>query len=209
MPVFGLLLIHPDPLETLEIVFAQELGSGDVRLTVMQSIYIINVPDGKTDEVVERLARIGLPIAVSPVRGGVVACTGTQYCNLAVTETKQRAKDLVNLLDAGVKWSESVFFRINVNGCPNSCGQHWIADVGLQGCTKKIDGVLVEHYDMFLGGKLGDNARFNRRIKRVAAEEVAPAIQRAVERYQASCTDGETFADWVSRHTDDELAAIL
>jgi len=188
---------------------SQELGSGDVRLTVMQSLYIINVPDANVAEAAARLEYIGLPIDVSPVRGGVVACTGTQYCNLAVTETKQRAHDLVNLLDAGVKWSESDFFRVNVNGCPNSCGQHWIADVGLQGCTKKIDGELVEHYDMFLGGQLGDEARFNRRIKRVAAEEVAPAIQRAVDKYQNGRAEGESFAHWVARHTDEELAEIL
>jgi sulfite reductase beta subunit-like hemoprotein len=188
---------------------AQEYGSGDVRLTVMQSFYIVNVPTEKTGAVVERLAAIGLPVEVSPVRGGVVACTGIEYCNLAVTETKGRAAALVNLLDEGVKWNESEFFRINVNGCPNSCGQHWIADVGLQGCTKKVDGVLVEHYDMFLGGTLGDNARFNRRVKRVAAEEVAPAIQRAIGHYQAKRTEGESFADFCSRLSDEELEQIL
>jgi sulfite reductase beta subunit-like hemoprotein len=185
------------------------LGSGDVRLTVMQSLYIVNVPNAKVTEAVERLERLGFPVDVSPVRGGVVACTGNEKCNQAVTQTKQRAKDLVNLLDAGVKWSESEFFRINVNGCPNSCGQHWIADVGLQGCSKKIDGELVEHYDVFLGGALGDNARFNRRIKRVTADDLAATIQRTVNHYQHQRQGSETFAEFVGRHTDEELEAIL
>ncbi|MDQ3813076.1 MAG: nitrite/sulfite reductase, partial [Armatimonadota bacterium] len=152
---------------------AEEFGSGEVRLTVMQNLYLINIPNEKVDAVVERLNAAGLPIETSPIRRGVVACTGIEFCNLAVTETKQRAKNIVHLLDEGVKWSESEFFRINVNGCPNSCGQHWIADVGLQGCTKKVDGQLMEHFDVFLGGALGHSqsgsARVNRRIKRVAA----------------------------------------
>jgi ferredoxin-nitrite reductase len=111
------------------------------------------------------------------------------------------------------KWNESEFFRINVNGCPNSCGQHWIADVGLQGCTKKVDGELKEHFDVFLGGALGDNqsgpARFNRRIKRVMAEEVAPTIQRAINHYQSNRQGTESFADYVARHSDEELAEII
>jgi ferredoxin-nitrite reductase len=88
-----------------------------------------------------------------------------------------------------------------------------LVDVGLQGCTKKVDGALVEHFDVFLGGALGDNqsagARFNRRIKRVAAEEVAPAIQSAMAHYQARRHGNESFADFCARHTDDELAEIL
>jgi sulfite reductase beta subunit-like hemoprotein len=160
----------------------------------------------------ERLEGIGLPVEASPIRKGVVACTGIEFCNLAVTETKQRAHNLVQLLDEGVKWTDSEFFRINVNGCPNSCGQHWIADVGLQGCTKKIDGQLVEHFDIFLGGTLGTlgaGARFNRRIKRLPAEEIAPAIQRLTASYQSSRNDGESFPDWVSRHSDEELEVLF
>jgi sulfite reductase beta subunit-like hemoprotein len=193
---------------------AQELATGEIRLTVMQSFYIINVPRENMARVLDRLEAIGLPVEnTSAVLRGVVACTGIEFCNLAVTETKQRARNIVNLLEEGVKWNESEFFRINVNGCPNSCGQHWIADVGLQGCTKKVDGELKEHFDVFLGGALGDNqsgpARFNRRIKRVMAEEVAPTIQRAINHYQSNRQGTESFADYVARHSDEELAEII
>jgi sulfite reductase beta subunit-like hemoprotein len=130
-----------------------------------------------------------------------------------VTDTKQRAGSIVSLLDDGVKWNESEFFRINVNGCPNSCGQHWIADVGLQGCSKKVDGELKEHFDVFLGGALGSHqnggARFNRRVKRLAAEEVAPAIERAINNYQSKRAGDESFAEFCARHSDEELADIL
>jgi len=202
--------------EQLEDVadIAADYGSGDIRLTVMQNLYIINIPHETMQAVLERLRAVGLPVEnTSAVRRGIVACTGIEFCNLAVTETKQRARNLVNLLDKSVQWNESEFFRINVNGCPNSCGQHWIADVGLQGCNKKVDGEMVEHFDVFLGGALGHSqsggARFNRRIKRMAAEAVGPAIQNAVAHYQEKRQGDESFADFCSRHTDEQLAEML
>lgn len=188
---------------------AQEFGTGDIRLTVMQSFYIINVPNEKIPALLEKLDNIGFPVEASPIRKGVVACTGIEFCNLAVTETKARAGNIVQLLDQSVKWTDSEFFRINVNGCPNSCGQHWIADVGLQGCTKKIDGQLVEHYDVFLGGALGTDARFNRRIKRITADEVAPAVERLMASYKSSKQSDESFPAWVERHSDEELEVLF
>lgn len=188
---------------------ADEFGNGDIRLTVMQNCIIPNIPHDKVDTVVARLEAIGLPLGGSAVRRGIVACTGTEFCNLAVTETKARAKNLVHLLDEGVKWEDSEYFRINVNGCPNSCGQHWIADVGLQGCSKKIDGELVEHYDLFLGGGLGSDATFNRRIKRVPASEVAPSIQRLIEHYKANKQGSESFKDFCNRHEAEELQDVF
>jgi len=116
---------------------------------------------------------------------------------------------MVNLLDQNVKWRESDFFRINVNGCPNSCGQHWIADVGLQGCTKKINGQMVEHYDIFLGGSLGSKAVFNRRIKRLPVDEVVPAVQRLIEHFQAHRQGEESFTEFCNRHTEEELETMF
>lgn len=188
---------------------ADELASGEIRLTVMQSFALINVPDANVPQVLERLEKIGLPVDVSAIHKGVVACTGIEFCNLAVTETKARAGYMVSLLDKSVKWKGSEFFHINVNGCPNSCGQHWVADVGLQGCTKKVDGVTVEHFDVFLGGALGDNARFNRRIKRLTAEEVPGAIQKLIEAFEGSKQGSESFAHWVERRSDEELEVLF
>ncbi len=188
---------------------AEECGSGDIRLTVMQSFYVINVPDDKVALAQERLRAAGFPLESTAIGRGIVACTGIEFCNLAVTETKNRAMQMVELLDAKVKWSDSEFFRINVNGCPNSCGQHWIADVGLQGCTKKIDGELVEHFDIFLGGTLGDKARFNHRIKRLPHDEVVPAIAKVIEEYKSSKQGEESFAQWAERHSDEELEALF
>lgn len=188
---------------------AQQYGSGDVRLTVMQSFYIPNVKNENTAAVVAKLEEIGLPINVSSVYSGMVACTGIQYCNLAVAETKNRAKDVVMWLDDNMKFSEAEHLRVNLNGCPNSCGQHWIADIGFQGCQKKVDGVLKEHFDVFLGGALGSDARFNRRIKRIPAEEVPMAIKTLSEVYSVQKQGDESFAKWVERHSDEELEQLF
>jgi sulfite reductase beta subunit-like hemoprotein len=188
---------------------ADEFGSGEVRLTVMQSFYIPNINNENVAPVVAKLEEIGLPVNVSPVYSGMVACTGIQYCNLAVAETKNRAKDVVMWLDDNMKFSEAEHLRVNLNGCPNSCGQHWIADIGFQGCQKKVDGILKEHFDVFLGGSLGTDARFNRRIKRIEAEAVPGAIKTLTEAYRADRSGEESFSTWVERHSDDELAAIL
>ena len=139
----------------------------------------------------------------------MVACTGIQYCNLAVTETKNRAKDVVMWLDDNMKFSEAEHLRVNLNGCPNSCGQHWIADIGFQGSLKKVDGVIKEHFDVFLGGQLGTDARFNRRIKRIPAEDVPMAIKTLSEVYSAQKQGDESFADWVQRHSDEELEVLF
>jgi ferredoxin-nitrite reductase len=200
--------VTSDQLDAIADI-ARDCGTGEIRLTVMQSFYIPSVPQEKTEEAASRLAAIGLPLELSGITRGVVACTGIEFCNLAVTETKARAKNIVKLLDEGVKWNQSEFFRVNVNGCPNSCGQHWIADVGLQGCTKKIDGQLVEHFDIFLGGGLGTGATFNKRIKRLPAEEVTPAIQKLIEYYQANKQDGESFRDFCSRQPEDALETVF
>ena len=200
--------LNADQLDAIGDI-AEEFGTGDVRLTVMQSFYIINVPNEKTGEVVKRLEAAGLPVERSAIARGVVACTGIQFCNLAVTETKERAQTIARELDKNVQWKSSEFFRINVNGCPNSCGQHWVADVGLQGCTKKVDGELKEHFDMFLGGGLGHDAAYNRRILRMPAEEVPAAIQRVMEAFEAQKQEGESFKQFCARHDDDTLAAML
>ncbi|RYG64478.1 nitrite/sulfite reductase, partial [bacterium] len=188
---------------------AEQYGSGDVRLTVMQSFYIPNVKNEDTAAVVAKLEEIGLPVNVSSIYSGMVACTGIQYCNLAVAETKNRAKDVVMWLDDNMKFSEAEHLRVNLNGCPNSCGQHWIADIGFQGCQKKVDGVLKEHFDVFLGGALGTDARFNRRIKRIQAEDVPMAIKTLSEVYSAQKQGDESFAKWVERHTDEELEVLF
>ena len=188
---------------------ADQFGSGEIRLTVMQSFYIPNVKNEDAETVVAKLGELGLPVRVSPIRSGMVSCTGIQYCNLAVTETKNRAIETVKWLDENVKFDAAEHLRVNFNGCPNSCGQHWIADIGLLGARKKVDGVLKDHFDVFLGGKLGTDARFNRRVTRIDADDVPATIKKITELYLERRDEGEAFAEWVEKQSDEELELLF
>jgi sulfite reductase beta subunit-like hemoprotein len=200
-------ITHEQMVEAANL--ADEFGSGEVRFTVMQNFLLPNIPNEHTETVKARLEAIGLPIRRTAFQRGVIACTGIQFCNLAVTETKERAKWIVDELDKILTWEESEFFRINVNGCPNSCGQHWLADVGLQGCTKKIDGELVEHFDFFVGGGVGTGASMTRRVKRVQATEVPETVKTIIGAYRESRQGNETFGEFCNRHTVEELQEML
>ncbi|MGQ9882121.1 MAG: hypothetical protein ACUVSV_14875 [Armatimonadota bacterium] len=105
---------------------------------------------------------MGLPYEASPFRRAAVACTGNEFCNLAITETKQLIVEIVEHLERTVPLDEPI--RINLNGCPNDCGQHHIGDIGLQGCLVKVGDEKVEGYDIALGGRLGRDACFVRPI---------------------------------------------
>jgi len=188
---------------------ADEFGSSEVRFTVMQSLYIPNVQTKNVETVMAKLVGLGFNMAPSPLYSGMVACTGIQYCNLAVVETKNRAKDVALWLDNNVKFSEAEHFRVNINGCPNSCGQHWIADIGFQGALKKVDGVQKEHFDVFLGGALGSDARFNRRIKRIDGDDLEETVKKIIEAYQTTRQGDETFAKFVERQSDEELELLF
>jgi sulfite reductase beta subunit-like hemoprotein len=112
-----------------------------------------------------------------------------------------------------VAWNESEFFRVNVNGCPNSCGQHWIADIGLQGLHQESGRPTGRALRCLPGRRLGQHdsgdARFNKRVKRITAEEVPVAINKAIENFRAQRQGEETFTDFCARHSEEELAEML
>src|SRR5205085_1860672 len=131
---------------------------------------------------------------------GTVACTGTEFCKLALTETKGFAARLVEDLEARLPgFDEHV--KIHVTGCPNSCGQHWIADIGLEGKKVKVDGRLIDAYYFCVGGAAGGHAAIARPVGyRVPVFEVAPAIERLVRAYLAQRLPGERFRAFCARH---------
>ena len=189
---------------------AAEFGDGEVRTTHQQNFVVTGIPNARVEEAARILEDAGFGIrSLSPLRRAAVACTGNQFCNLALTETKGLIVDIVEHLEKTVALDELI--RINLNGCPNSCGQHHIGDIGLQGClVKQGKGVTVEGYDISLGGRLGEDAKFVRPIwRKVPATDVATAIEHLLNNY-AERRDGEdTFSDFVDRHSNDELAALM
>lgn len=134
---------------------AEAYGDGHVRLTVKQNFILTGVPDGRVERLLaEPLLRAFRPDAPAWVRDAVT-CTGNQYCNLAVIETKQRILEYVRYLDEHAPMPDGERIRLHLTGCPNSCAQHHIADIGLQGAIAKVDGERVEAVDIYVGGGLG------------------------------------------------------
>ncbi len=186
-----------------------------LNATIKQNLLLLNVPPAKVADLGKELEDIGLPANALPVRRELISCTGTQFCNLAVVETKDRAKSILDYLETRVPMDEPLF--ISVTGCPNSCAQYQIADIGLQGTLYTYKGQKgVEHYHVLLGARLGANpvfARFvcrdgDRKVK-VPAELVHLAIERLVRAYQTERQNGERFAAWADRQEMDRLADLV
>ncbi len=188
---------------------ADEFGKGIVRTTNQQNLLFSDIPQSKVDQVQKLLAQTGLAVEASSFRRVAVACTGNEFCNLALTETKSLIIEIVEHLEKTVSIDEPI--RINLNGCPNSCGQHHIGDIGLQGCVvKQGAGVSVEGYDVSLGGRLGADSKFVRPIwRKVPATNVKFAIENLLNGYVEEREEEDDFSTFVDRHSDEELAALM
>ncbi len=188
---------------------AERYASGDLRVTNMQNLVILNVPKQNVDSLVQELETAELRVAASPFWRGAIACTGTEFCKLAITETKSYACWLVEQLEQRLPGFEE-HIKIHITGCPNSCGQQWIADIGIEGKKMKVDGKLVDAYYFCMGGAVGKNQKIARLTGyRCPANEVPAAIERVLRAYLAERHDGENFRQFCARLADDELRAHL
>ena len=188
---------------------AERYGDGELRTTNTQNLLIVNVPQPQTAQVAQGLNAAGLPVAASTFWRGAVACTGTEFCKLAITETKSFTRWLVEELEERVPTFDQQL-RINVTGCPNSCGQHRLADIGLEGKKVKVDSVMQDAYYFCLGGAVGEHAGFARPVGyRCRADEVPDAISRLLRIYLATRHVGETLRPFFARHSEAELRTFL
>jgi sulfite reductase (ferredoxin) len=184
---------------------SEKFGSGDVRLTVMQNLLLINVPRAKAGELRKELEATGLRVEGSNFWRGAIACTGTEFCKLAITETKGFTRWLVEEMEQRVPEFDQQL-KLNVTGCPNSCGQHWIADVGIEGKKVKHEGKMVDAYYFCVGGAVGAHQRTARPVGyRCAATEVPAAMERLLRKYLASRAEGENLRSYFARHSDADL----
>ncbi len=190
---------------------ADRWGQGEVRLTNVQNMLIPHITTEDIPNAQADLAAAGFAWDVPNIRRGAIACTGIEFCNLAITETKLRIGDVITHLEAVVPNPYERGLKINMNGCPNACAQHHIGDIGLQGClARRDDGSQVEAFDILLGGDLGAHPSFSRPIHRkVPAEKVKYALANVIERFQETREGEERFAQWSHRHTNEELDAYL
>ena len=197
--------------EQLEAVaeLSERFGSGSLRATVSQNLVIVDVPYGKTGELARELGQIGLHVEASPFWRGAIACTGTEFCKLAITETKGFTRWLVDELEERLPQFDQQL-KLHVTGCPNGCGQHWIADIGLEGKKIKYEGKLTDAYYFCLGGAVGEFAGVSRPVGyRCAAPLVPEAIERLLRGYLTGRDSHESLRSWFARHSNDELRAQL
>jgi sulfite reductase (ferredoxin) len=188
---------------------AESLGSGELRTTIMQNLLVPNVPERHVDLAARTLNEAGLPTAASPFFRGTIACTGTQFCKLAITETKNFSRWLVEELDRRLP-QYAAQLKIHVTGCPNSCGQHWIADIGIEGKKVKAGDELVDAYYFCVGGAVGLHASIARPVGyRCAASEVPAAIERLLREFEEKRFRGETLREFLSRHSEEEIRCCL
>jgi sulfite reductase (ferredoxin) len=184
-------------------------ADGHVRTTVMQNLVIVNVPNQSTSRVAAELDTAGLPVKGSAFARGTVACTGSEYCKLALTETKGFARWLTETLDDRLPGFQEQI-RMNVTGCPNSCGQHWIADIGIEGKKIKSNGQMVDAYYFCVGGSVGQFATIARPVGyRCAAIDVPAAIARLLDKFSETRSENENLRQFFARHSNDELRSIL
>ena len=190
---------------------ASRYGSGQLRCTNRQNIIVVDVPDEHVDTVAEELADLGLPTEASAFRRGVISCTGMEFCKLAIVETKQRAAELIEHLERRIGDLDGSI-RINLNGCPNACAQYQIADIGLQGgIAKTAAGARVQGFILHIGGRLGAEAGFGRRVssKAIPADDARYAVERIVRAWKGERAPGETFASWADAQADSRLASLI
>jgi sulfite reductase (ferredoxin) len=186
---------------------AEAHGSGRVRLTPHQKLVVLDVTGEQLPGLLADLDRIGLSATPSGWRRNTMACTGIEFCKLAIVETKARAGALVDELERRLPGLD-VPITVNVNGCPNSCARVQVADIGLKGQLVMDDaGAQVEGYQVHLGGGLALDARFGRKLRahKVTAAGLDDYVENVVRSFLSQREDGESFAAWVARADEDAL----
>ena len=182
-------------------------GSDRVATTPMQKLVVLDVEEDRVESLVDALAALGLYARPSQWRRNTMACTGIEYCKLAIVETKARARDLVDELEQRVPELDSPI-TINVNGCPNSCARIQTADIGLKGqLVLDEQGRQVEGFQVHLGGALGLEAGFGRKLRahKVTGEQLPHYVEKLSRTYLEQRDGDESFARWVARADEEVL----
>jgi ferredoxin-nitrite reductase len=187
---------------------AAHYGSGELRLTPWQNLLLPHVPDGFVETVKRSLVRIGFHYEASAIAGGLVACTGNTGCKWAATNTKGQAVALGRYLEKRVALDQPI--NIHLTGCPNSCAQHYIGDIGLLGVKTTVSGESVEAYNVTLGGGYGSDRTIAQDVfKGIPFSQLPQLLERVLSTYQALRKPGETFAEFTRRHDVKQLQELF
>src|SRR5438874_6758848 len=188
---------------------ADEFAGGELRTTNMQNLLIVNAPNRNVETLARELEAAGLRVGASAFWRGAIACSGTEFCKLAITETKSFARWVVEELEERLPGFEQ-HLKLHITGCPNSCGQHWIADIGIEGKKIKVAGKMVDAYYFCVGGSVGHIAAIARPVGyRCAATDVPDAIERLLLNFQDEHFPNENLQAFLARKTNEEIRTIL
>lgn len=188
---------------------AGKFGGGRVRLTPTQNLILLDVPEENAETVALGLEKIDLLVRPSVFRTGTIACTGNQFCKLALTETKARATDLIEHLEQVLPGFRSPF-RISVTGCPNSCAHYQVCDIGFVGDFLNTPEGKIEAYRVYLGGRLGDGYSFGRKLKRkILADDIKFYVEQLAREFlRTRINESEGFQEYIARHSTEELETL-
>ena len=181
-------------------------GSDRIAFTPMQKLIVLDVAPDRVESLIAAMADLGLQARPSQWRQNTMACTGIEYCKLAIVDTKARAAALIDELESRVPELDTPI-TVNVNGCPNSCARIQTADIGLKGqLVLNEAGEQVEGFQVHLGGALGLDAGFGRKLRahKVTGDELPGYVEKLSRNYLAEREADESFAVWVAR-ADEEL----
>jgi ferredoxin-nitrite reductase len=187
---------------------AQNYGSGELRLTVWQNLLIPNIPDAYVETVKKNLVKMGFHYQSTTISGGLVACTGNTGCQWASTNTKGQAVLLARHLEKKVQLDRPI--NIHLTGCPNSCAQHYMGDIGLLGAKVKQGSDTVEGYHVVMGGGFGNKQAVAREIfKGVPFNELTSLLEHVLKTYLSKRKSGESFVEFTRRHSVKELQEMF
>ena len=188
---------------------AERYGESELRVTVWQNVLIPHVRDEYLHDLIEFLQQAGLSCDASRIAGSMVACTGNTGCRFAESDTKGHAGMISAAIDGRFKFDDAI--NIHLTGCPHSCAQHYIADIGFLGAQMPLpaDGSRIEGYHFYVGGGCDDQQQLGRELARnVPAVQLPGLVGRLLEYYEARHEPGETFFAFSARHSDPELLAV-
>src|SRR6185437_10284415 len=190
---------------------AQDLGDGDIRLTVWQNLLISGVPSDKLNSAQAKIEALGLAIETNAIRAGLVACTGNAGCKFAASDTKRHAEEIARWCEARVTLDTPV--NIHLTGCHHSCAQHFVSEIGLLACKVDVgeDADAVEGYHLLIGGGFGPHAALGRKLYRdVKAEDAPRTIEKILKTYLVHrASQEESFIAFARRREIDALKSMV
>jgi ferredoxin-nitrite reductase len=187
---------------------AERYGSGTLRLTVWQNLLISDIPEEQIAAAMAEIEALGLATAASAVRAGLIACTGNVGCKFSLTDTKRHLLEIADYLDARIDLDQPL--NIHLTGCPNSCAQHYVGDIGLLATKVDAGDDEVEGYHVIVGGGSGADLALGREICRnIPADQLPRRLETVLGVYLADRDAGESFQAFANRRSIAELAALF